>query len=322
MQTIIDFGVQFIASLQALGGWLTLPMEFFSFLGTEDFYMVVLPVIYWCFSSALGMRVAVILMLTAGVNDAFKMLLHGPRPYWVSTDVQGLAEETSFGVPSGHSQNSAAIWGMMAAWFRKGWAWILALLIIFMIGVSRLYLGVHFPHDVLLGWLIGFLLLWLTLRFWDQVAAWAKKQRFGRQLLAAFLASLGLLLLSVVAYFILKITSWQAPQVWAAYATQTVSLEGAFKTAGTLFGLLAGAAWLVHLGGFEEKGVWWKLVLRYILGVAGVFAIRYGLKFIFPEGENLLAWSLGYLRYGCIGLWLTCGAPWTFVKLKLASQRG
>ena len=322
MQSIIDLGVRLIAGLQGLGDWQTLPMKFFSFLGTEEFYMLVLPVLYWCVSTALGMRIAVILMLSGGVNDAFKMLLHGPRPYWVSTEVQGFAAETSFGVPSGHSQNAVAVWGIMAVWIRKGWAWIAAVLIMFLIGLSRLYLGVHFPHDVLTGWLIGVLLLVLTVRFWDPVAAWAKKITLERQVLAAFLASLGLILLPGMAYLWTKASGWQAPAAWASFASQAVSMEGALTTAGTFFGLLVGAAWMATMGGFQEKGAWWKLVLRYLLGVAGVLAIRYGLKFIFPEGETLIAWMLRYVRYAFIGFWMTGGAPWAFLKLKLAERRG
>jgi len=322
MQNIIDFGIRLIAGLQALGDWQTLPMKFFSFLGTEEFYMLVLPVLYWCVSSALGMRVAVILMLSGGVNDAFKILFHGPRPYWVSSQVKGLAAETSFGVPSGHSQNAVAVWGIMAAWFKKAWAWVAALLIILLIGLSRLYLAVHFPHDVLAGWLIGALLLWLTLRFWQLVTAWARKLSTGGQVLAAFLASLVLLLLPVLSYAWTKASGWQAPGAWASFATQAVNLDGAFTSGGTFFGLLVGAVFLAGLGGFQEKGVWWKLVLRYLLGVAGVLAIRYGLKFIFPEGQDVLALALRYVRYAFIGFWMTGGAPWAFLKLKLAEKRG
>lgn len=321
MQPIYEFGIRFIASLQALGGWQVIPMQIFSFLGTEEFYMLVLPVLYWCFDSALGMRVAVILMMSGGFNAAFKMAFHGPRPYWVSSEVKGFATETSFGIPSGHAQNAASVWGIMAARLQKGWAWIAAIFIIFFIGISRLSLGVHFPHDVLVGWLIGFLLLWLVLRFWDPVAAWAKKQTLTRQILAAFLASLGLLLLPVLAYAWTRLSNWQAPAEWASYAGEAVSLEGGLSVAGTLFGLLAGAAWLARLGWFQEKGPWWKLVLRYLLGVAGVLAIRYGLKFIFPEGETLLAYFLRYVRYTLIGFWMTGGAPWAFLKLKLAERR-
>lgn len=321
MQAIYDFGVWLIASLQALGAWQTIPMKFFSFLGTEEFYMIVLPALYWCFSTSLGMRVAVILMLSTGINDAFKKIFRGPRPYWVSSKVQNFAEETSFGVPSGHAQNAAAVWGIMAARLHKRWAWITALVLIFLIGISRLSLAVHFPHDVLVGWLLGFLLLWLTLRFWDPVTAWARKQTLPRQVFFAFLASLGLLLFQALPFAWLRFSGWQPPSEWASYASQAITLEGGLTSGGTFFGLLSGAAWLAHLGWFQEKGPWWKLVLRYLLGVAGVLAIRYGLKFIFPADETFLAYLLRYVRYALIGFWMTGGAPWAFLKLKLAEKR-
>jgi membrane-associated phospholipid phosphatase len=320
MQPILDFGVRLIVVLQGLGSWLELPMKFFSFLGTEDFFMVVLPALYWCVDSNLGIRVAVILMLSGSFNDVFKMALHGPRPYWYSTKVYALATETSFGAPSGHAQNAAAVWGILAAGLRKWWAWLVAILLILLIGLSRLYLGVHFPHDVLFGLLIGGLLLWLVLRFWDPVVAWAKKKNLSQQIITAFLASLVLFLLPLIPFVWLKVIHWQPPQEWAAYATQAISLEGASTSAGTFFGLMAGLAWLVHKGGFRIKGLWWQLILRYLLGVAGVLIIRYGLKFIFPEGETALALFFRYLRYTAIGFWVTGGAPWAFIRLKLAEK--
>ena len=322
MQPILDFGVRLVVALQGLGNWLELPMKFFSFMGTEEFFMVVLPVVYWCVDSSVGIRVAVILMISGGLNDALKMAFHGTRPYWYSVQVKGLAAETSFGVPSNHTQSATVIWGIIAAYLRKWWAWLVAVLLIIMIGLSRLYLGVHFPHDVLLGLLVGGLLLWLVLRFWDPVVAWAKKKSPNQQIVAAFLASLALFLLSVIPFVWLKVTHWQPPQEWAAYATQAISLEGASTTAGTFFGLMAGLAWLVHKGGFQTKGLWWQLVLRYLLGVAGVLIIRYGLKFIFPEGETVLAIFFRYIRYTAIGFWVTGGAPWVFIRLKLAEKAG
>ena len=320
MTAILDLGVRFVVALQGLGGWLKLPMEIMSFLGTEDFFMFVLPVLYWCVDSRLGIRVAFILMFSLSINDALKLAFHGSRPYWYSTDVKGLATETSFGVPSGHSQNSMAIWGMLAAGLKKWWGWLIAGLIVFLVGLSRIYLGVHFPHDVLLGWLIGGLLLWLTLRFWDPVAAWLKKLAFGGQVLAAFIFSLVLILLPLIPYLWLTLTNWQPDPAWAPFASDAINIGGAFSAPGTLFGLGAGVAWLTRQGGFKTTGNWWQLILRFILGVLGVLIIRYGLKFIFPEGETVLAYFLRYLRYALIGMWVAGGAPWTFLRLKLAQK--
>jgi membrane-associated phospholipid phosphatase len=69
--------------------------------------------------------------------------------------VKALVSEPSFGLPSGHAQNSVAIWGILAYSFKKNWLWSIAVILMFLIGVSRLVLGLHFPQDTLLGWMDG-----------------------------------------------------------------------------------------------------------------------------------------------------------------------
>lgn len=320
MSTLLDWGIRLLLAVQGLGGWLEAPMKFFSFLGTEDFFMFLLPLLYWCVDARLGVRVAFILLFSSGLNDALKLAFHAPRPYWVSAAVKPLAAETSFGIPSGHAQTAFSIWGMMAAGLKKWWGWLAAGLIIFLIGFSRLYLGVHFPHDVLAGWILGGLLLWLTIRLWEPAAARVKKLSFGGQALAAFLASLVLILLPLVPYLWLTLTGWRPPSSWASFAGEAVAISGVFTSAGTFFGLCVGLAWLERRGGFQASGAWWKLILRFLLGVAGVLVIRYGLKLIFPEGETALAFALRYLRYALIGAWVAGGAPWTFLRLNLAEK--
>jgi membrane-associated phospholipid phosphatase len=324
METIWNSGITWNIFFQNLGSWLKTPMDIFSFFGTEYFFLLLLPGLYWCVEAAIGLRVGIILLLSLSVNDALKMALHGPRPYWYSPEVIRYASETSFGVPSGHSQNSAAIWGMLATSLRKWWGWLIAILVILLIGISRMYLGVHFPHDVLLGWLIGALLLWLVLRFWKPVTAWLKKMSLGQQILAAFLASLVIILFSLIPFLWLKITHWQPPQTWAEYAKAAISLSGAFTIAGTFFGLLAGLAWFYHQGGFCTDGPIWKRILRFVVGVIGLLVFYVGLDVLFgliaPDVEAVLPYILRYIRYVIIGIWVSAGAPWFFIKLKLAKK--
>jgi membrane-associated phospholipid phosphatase len=324
METIWNIGITWNIFFQNLGSCLKTPMEVFSFFGTENFFLLLLPALYWCMEGGIGLRVGIILLLSASVNDAVKMVFHGPRPYWYSTDVIRYASETSFGVPSGHAQIAFGVWGMLAASIRKWWGWPIAILIIVMIGISRLYLGVHFPHDVILGWSIGALLLWLVLRFWKPVTAWLKKMSLGQQILASFLSSLLLITFSLIPFLWLKITNWQLPQAWAEYAKDALSLSGTFTTAGTLFGLLAGLAWFNHQGGFDASGPLWKRILRYILGMVGVLVFYLGLKVLFglivPDSEAVLPYILRYIRYVLVGAWISAGAPWIFVKLKLAKK--
>ncbi len=324
METILNIGITWNIFFQNLGSWLKSPMEVFSFLGTENFFLLILPALYWCVETGVGLRVGVILLLSTSVNDAFKLAFHGPRPYWYSTDVIGYASETSFGAPSGHAQIAAGVWGMLAAGIRKWWGWLIAILVVLLIGISRLYLGVHFPHDVILGWLIGALLLWLVLHFWKPVTARLKKMSLGQQILASFLSSLALILLPLIPFLWLKLTNWQPPQAWAEYTKEAVTLSGAFTSAGTLFGLLAGLAWFNRQGGFDANGPFWQRILRYILGVVGVLVFYLGLKVLFgliaPDAEAVLPYVLRYIRYVLVGAWVSAGAPWLFVKLKLAGK--
>ena len=324
METIWNIGITWNIFFQSMGSSLKTPMEVFSFFGTEYFFLLLLPVLYWCLEASIGLRVGIILLLSTSVNETLKLVFHGPRPYWYSMDIIRYAGETSFGVPSGHSQIAFGVWGMLAASIGKWWGWLLAILIIAMIGISRLYLGVHFPHDVILGWLIGALLLWLVLHFWNPVTARLKKINPGLQILIAFLSSLFLILLTLIPYLWLKITDWQLPPAWAEYAKNAVSLSGTITSSGTLFGLFTGLIWLNLRGGFDAVGPLWKRILRYVPGMVGLFLLYFGLKVIFglitAHAEGMLPYILRYIRYFLVGAWISAGAPWIFIKLNLAQK--
>jgi membrane-associated phospholipid phosphatase len=96
-----------------------------------------------------------VLFSVNGVNGLFKLAFHAPRPYWVSLDVKGLATETSYGLPSGHAAIASSCWLLMARRLHRTWAVWTAVIVVLLISLSRLFLGVHFPTDVLGGWVVG-----------------------------------------------------------------------------------------------------------------------------------------------------------------------
>ena len=325
MDSLIELGINFIVDFQQLGDWLAGPMKFFSFLGSEDFFLFVLPLVYWSIDAGLGIRIGMILLVSNGLNDLFKIAMQGPRPYWVSEKVVGMASETSFGVPSGHSQIAAGVWGTMAAYLRRPWAWVLAILVIVLIGLSRMYLGVHFPHDVLLGWTLGFLTLWAFVAWWEPVANRLKKMTLGGQVATAFGVSLVMILLVALEVYLLR--GWETPSDWLDLSTRwggeppdPLSLQGIFTAAGTLFGLGTGVAWLAARGGYQASGPVWKRALRYVVGFVGIAVFYFGLKIVFPDGDTLVPLVFRYIRYTLVGLWLAAGAPWVFTKLQLADS--
>jgi hypothetical protein len=215
---------------------------------------------------------------------------------------------------------------MAASQIKRGWAWVVAIFLMIMIGLSRLYLAVHFPHDVLLGWTLGLLILWAFVRWWDPVAAWAARKSLGQQVGLAFAASLLMLVLGALAFGTLR--GWTPPAAWLENVRLAgvdelpapVTLNSTITFSAVLFGMLAGLGWMNSRGGFSSDGSFGQRVGRFLLGITGVLVLYLGLKAIFPGGNELLPYVLRYLRYALIGLWISAGAPWVFIKLKLARE--
>ncbi len=326
MENLIAMQIQFIQWLQALGDWLTAPMEYLSLTGSEQFYLLVAPAIYWCWDTTLGLQTGLFLMLNANLNAYIKILLSTARPFWISTSIKHLAFESSFGLPSGHAQNSTVFWGTVGAYIRKGWLWALLIILIFLVGISRLYLAVHFPHDVLVGWLVGIVLLWIFLHLSSPITAWIKQRPLSTQILAILAFSLILILVGFLSR--LAVSNFELPGDWIATAASSfpeeepinpMDISGIVSNAGAFFGLAAGACWLRSLGGFNVSGSAAQRFGRYVLGALGVFLLWFGLGEVFPRGETWFPFLLRFLRYGLVGLWVTALAPLVFIRIRLAN---
>ena len=327
METTWDIGIAMILFLQGLGEWLTGPMEFLSFLGTQEFYLLFMPALYWCWDDSLGLRLGLLLMSSVGLNSALKLAFHSPRPYWVLPQVKALSSHLDFGLPSGHAQQAVTFWGFLGASLHRRWARVAALALIILIGLSRVYLAVHSPTDVILGWLIGTLLLWAFLQWQNPVRDWLRQRSVAQLVLISFLASMALIGMSTLA--LASLGDWQVPTSWhqnalasAGQPPDPLSLANTLTAAGTLFGMCAGAAWILNAGGFRSDGPIGKRLARFALGLVGVILLWRGLGSVFPDEPILLGYGLRYLRYALIGAWVSAGAPALFVRLRLAEKQG
>lgn len=325
MSFLVQNGLSLVIAAPGLEDWLIPIMKFFSFLGSEEFFLLVMPALYWCVDAGLGMRVGFILLLGTSLNSVFKLAFHSPRPFWVSPHVKAFAPETSFGMPSNHAQTAVGVWGTMAAHLGRPWAWIAAAMVIGLIGFSRVVLGVHFPQDVLAGWLIGGILLWAFQKFWAPASARLKRMTFGSQVTLALIVSLSLVLLGALTN--LAWSGWAMPQAWIVNAAANggaapdpLALSGSISSAGALFGLAFGVSWLAGRGGFSASGPGMKRALRYVVGVVGVMVFWYGLGAVLPRGEALIPFGLRFVRYALVGAWISGGAPWLFEKLQLTDK--
>jgi membrane-associated phospholipid phosphatase len=323
MDLIMQYEILITEFFQNLGAWLAPVAQAITFLGTENFYILLLPALYWCIDAGVGFQIGVMLVATNCVNCYLKILFHSPRPFWVDTRVKAYASEASFGLPSGHAQNAAALWGLLAAKFKKNWLTIVSLLVIFLIGLSRIFLGVHFTRDVLLGWVIGGILVGLFILLEKPVRKWFAAMEIWLQILIFLLIAVLIIVFGHLS--VLANSGWQLPSEWVEQAQisgniaiNPFNLEGCYTISGVWFGFVTGHVLrLKKKGKIEVSGSIGSRFAMYFIGIAGLMVIYLGLKLIFPEGPLWLGLSLRFLRYGLIGFWVSFGAPRLFESLKL-----
>lgn len=325
MSDWLDWGIPIILYLQSLGDLFIDLMGLFTFLGTEYFYLLVLPILLWNLDPRLGLRLGFLLLSSGALNAILKVLFGLPRPYWVSRQIEAFASESSYGLPSGHAQNAVALWGGIALILRRRLLLVLALGLILLITVSRPALGVHYPLDSLAGLVVGLMFL---VGYWLLEPRWLPKIKgmgLPAQIGLSFLASLGILLLGII---VLQLTASQSiPPAWVAAArlarpsSEVIdprSVDPLISSTGTLVGLLSGGALLMNWGRFHTSVPFIQHLIRYFLGTVGVLVLFFGLRAILPNGDSLAAGTARFLRYGLVGLWVSFGAPWCFVRLGLS----
>jgi membrane-associated phospholipid phosphatase len=288
--------------------------ELLTALGGEMFFLVLLPLIYWCLDRRTGARLTVLFLISACTNNVAKLLFHSPRPFVIAPqriaplfDVS-LAEAIEAyeahgnGFPSGHTQSTIVIWGYLAAQTRrlKGQLALLrpliyavAALLVVVVPLSRVYLAVHFPRDLLGGYLLGMIMLALF--------AWLAPG-----------SETGLARLSLTWQLVVAITIPLA-------AALVVPGKNAVTAAATLLGMGVGFAMERRWIRAETDGAIWQRALRFVLGMAILGGLYAGLKVTFEGLEPVLVFR--FIRYTLVGLWGSLGAPWAFTRLRLSKSK-
>ena len=295
MDPILNWGIDVVLWLQQFSPALDAPFRFLTFVGDQEFQMLLLPLVYWCLDREAGARLLILFLLSAYLNSVAKLILDQPRPHAFDPRVQRLVDADGGGLPSGHTQGTVVVWGYIAAQWRR--PWILALAAVLMIGtpLSRVYLGVHFPTDLLGGYLLGALLLWAYFAITPSLTEKLRKWSMRSQLLIAALPPLSLML------------------VYPGRDRNSILIGAAW------LGIAAGIVLERRFVGFTAGGPWWKRCCAYVLGLAVLFSVYYGLRVLFADLEPAGIWR--FARYALVGFWGSCGAPWLFARLKLLPAR-
>jgi len=260
-----------------------------NFLGEEEFYILCLPLIFWCLHKALGMRLGAVLVFSTYVNQSLKDFFAAPRPYQVDSKLYAPLKTAGYGIPSGHSEGTVTFWGYLATQLKTRLWWALAIVIPLFVGIGRMYLGDHFPQDVLLGWAIGIVIVAAYAIYQPRAGQWIAKQSLAVQITLAIILPLALA---------------------AFHFTSDTA-----KSAGVLLGFYAGLPIEEKFIRFDARTDWLKQLVKFVIGLAVLLALRFGLKAIFPEQA-----LFDLIRYAAMGLWVSIGAPWVFVAARLAKK--
>lgn len=258
-------------------------------LGDELFYILFLTIVYWCIDRNLGKSLLIVLLPAIWVNIFFKDLFKMPRP----PPEQQLIPVEGYGFPSGHAQGSTVLWGYIALKKKKPWLYVLAVVLISLISYSRIYLGVHYVHDIIGGLIIGALFLGGFLTLEKRLHTFVEK--LNRPIKLSLILGVPLLFM-LLAYFLFpgtNLTAYTAPL-------------------GALSGALFGFEFETYISLFKtDTTPVIKRCLRLLIGLPTLF----GLLAIFSYFGSILAVS--YLRYFVLGAFVSFVAPLIFIKLNL-----
>ena len=282
--------------------------QFITLLGEETFFMVAAMIIFWCVNKRWGYFLLYVSFLGATVNQFLKLLFCVPRP-WLLDENFTIVESarsaaTGYSFPSGHTQSAGGLFLGIGRLIHRVRVRILCVILVLLVGFSRMYLGVHTPADVLVSLGLAILLVMgaspLFHRAWTSSWKWYIP-------LAGILLAWGAALVLYVECFPLP-----------SNAIAELSANGA-ATAYKMLGAALGFTLTLYLDTryirFPVEAVWWVQGVKVVLGLALVIAVRMLLK------DPLLALTKGHALAGGIRYFLmvlTGGSLWPLTFRPLA----
>lgn len=109
-------------------------------------------------SKKISIILLVSIILTYYITGMIKYAFLRPRPFTQLTDYVLLTTAADPSFPSGHTSNATAIFYILATEYNRYWLLIIPVIV----GLSRIYVGVHYPSDVLFGFIIGFVIAYVV----------------------------------------------------------------------------------------------------------------------------------------------------------------
>ncbi len=271
-----------------------------TYLGDEVAFLVVALVLYWCVDKKKGYYIMTVGFVGTIANQFMKLWFRIPRP-WVQDPSFTILEQAREGAggysfPSGHTQSSVGTFGGIAAITKTPWLRWICVAIAVLVPFSRMYLGVHTPLDVGVAAIMALTLILvfrpLILRGDGKNMPW----------IIGFMTVLAVGYLCYTELFPFP-ADIEAENLYAGR-------KNAYTLLGCLLGLIVAYVVDTKWVKFSTDAIWWAQILKAVLGLLVVLAIKSGLSVplaaLFGEFPGRL------VRYFLIVVVAGCLWPMTF----------
>lgn len=303
--------MEILYALEALRTpWLDAIVAALTHLGGETVFLVAALAVFWCVDKRQGYYLMSVGFMGTLVNQFLKITCRIPRPWVRDPDFtiveSARAEATGYSFPSGHSTSSVGTFGVLATEGKRLWLRILSVVLCFLIPLTRLYLGVHTPADVLVGSAIPLFFI-VVLR----PAIYSADGRHIPKLLT--------LMAMLCAAFVLYMEYYPFPS-----DVDADNLHSALKNSYTLMGAVLGMVVVYQYDEthpFSTEAVWYAQLLKLLLGLALALGVKEGLKLPLDSlfSGHMIARGI---RYMLLVLFAGIVWPMTFPLFQKLGRKG
>ncbi|MBR2937547.1 MAG: phosphatase PAP2 family protein [Oscillospiraceae bacterium] len=237
-------------------------------LGEETAFLVIALILFWCVDKYIGYYTLSVGFVGTLANQFLKLCFRIPRP-WVLDENFTILEQareaaSGYSFPSGHTQSAVGTFGSIACVSKKKIIRIIAIVIAVLVPISRMYIGVHTPLDVVVSIAIALLLIFVF-----------RPLILGKEH-TRMPTLLGIMLLLAVGYLCF-VEFYPFPQDIDPHNYES-GLQNAYTLLGALLGMLAvywiDEKWLK----FKTNAVWWAQILKVVVGLILVLVVKSGTK--------------------------------------------